>query len=287
MPIIASRAGGSVQGFGRGGVKSIVFDYLVVGGGGNPFIQGSGAGGYRTSFPGGTGVKLAGATTITVGGGGTSSSIGALISATRGGGGSSTPGQPGGSGGGGGGAGGDGNSGGYTPPEGNPGGGTPYGPPNTSPPCCNSRDAGGGGASSPGTPQGPDWAGNGGNGSVSAVTGSNVGLAAGGGGSSYWGNHTQPGGFGGSTPLGTIGGNGARTPANPGNPWGQAGTVNTGSGSGYGFGGASGVVVLRCPGPLGPSVTVGPPANTKTTSPAPDGAATICRFTESGTLTVK
>jgi len=287
MPVVATRGAASIGGFGgRQGAKSILFDYLVVGGGGSAFTQGSGAGGYRTSYPGGTKISLVGANTITVGGSGSDSSIGTLITSNRGGGGSGSPGEPGGSGAGGGAAGGTGNLGGFTPPEGNPGGGAPYGPPNTSPPCCNDRYGGGGGASASGTPQGPDWSGNGGDGSLSAITGSNVGLAGGGGGSSYWGNVTQPGGFGGSTPLGRIGGNGARTPANPGNPWGQAGTVNTGSGSGYANGGASGVIVLRCPGPLGPAITVGPPTNTKSTSPAPDGAATVCRFTTSGTLTI-
>jgi hypothetical protein len=36
---------------------------------------------------------------------------------------------------------------------------------------------------------------------------------------------------------------------------------------------------------VGSSLTVSPGTNTKTTSPAPDGAATILTFTVSGTIT--
>jgi hypothetical protein len=82
MPIKSSRGAASAKGFGltAGGGSPVEFDYLVVaGGGGGGSAQnpagghggGGGAGGYRTSFPGGTKVKLNPKDyTITVGGGG-------------------------------------------------------------------------------------------------------------------------------------------------------------------------------------------------------------------------
>ena len=59
----------------------------------------------------------------------------------------------------------------------------------------------------------------------------------------------------------------------------QGGTSSGGSGG-------SGIVVLRAPGPLGPSFTVAPGTNTKTTLPAPAGGCTVMSFTVTGTLTI-
>jgi hypothetical protein len=62
MPVLSTRGAGSAKGFGFGGGKSAVnFDYLVVAGGGSNGAYGcggSGAGGYRTSFPGGSKIKI-------------------------------------------------------------------------------------------------------------------------------------------------------------------------------------------------------------------------------------
>jgi hypothetical protein len=62
MPLLGTRGSGSVKGFGfTAGAKTFDVDYLVVagGGGGSTGIGGGGgAGGYRTSFPGGTKIKL-------------------------------------------------------------------------------------------------------------------------------------------------------------------------------------------------------------------------------------
>jgi hypothetical protein len=88
MPLLGTRGSGSVKGFGfTAGAKTFEVDYLVVAGGGGGstgYSGGGGAGGYRTSFPGGTKIKLnAGLSTpITVGAGGS---------------GAGTPGYPGGS----------------------------------------------------------------------------------------------------------------------------------------------------------------------------------------------
>jgi len=67
------------------------------------------------------------------------------------------------------------------------------------------------------------------------------------------------------------------------------GTNNTGGGGaagnnpcGYSGNGGSGVVIVRTPGPSGPSITLAPGSNTKSTSP--DGF-TISTFTVTGTLT--
>ena len=75
MPILASIGAGSARGFGEGAGVSVSaeFDYLVIAGGGAAFgsiAGGGGAGGYRTSFPGGTKIELSGGDTITVGAGG-------------------------------------------------------------------------------------------------------------------------------------------------------------------------------------------------------------------------
>jgi hypothetical protein len=45
-------------------------------------------------------------------------------------------------------------------------------------------------------------------------------------------------------------------------------------------------VVLRAPGPQGPSFTVAPGTNTKTTLPAPAGGCTVMTYTVTGTLTI-
>ena len=78
MPIIGSRGGGSVKGFGlTAGAAPIDVDYLVVAGGGaggkKRLSGGGGAGGFRTSFPGGTKISLQAnkPTPITIGAGGT------------------------------------------------------------------------------------------------------------------------------------------------------------------------------------------------------------------------
>jgi hypothetical protein len=100
MPILSTRGAGSARGFGFGGGKAapVSFDYLVVaGGGGNGIYSsgGAGAGGYRTSFPGGTKITLdAGIYPITVGAGvtgngpspGTDSIFSTITSAAGGGG---------------------------------------------------------------------------------------------------------------------------------------------------------------------------------------------------------
>jgi hypothetical protein len=50
--------------------------------------------------------------------------------------------------------------------------------------------------------------------------------------------------------------------------------------------GGSGIVILRAPGPSGPSYTVAPGTNTKATLPAPAGGCTVMTFTVDGTLTI-
>ena len=61
-------------------------DYLVVaggGGGGGRYAGGAGAGGYRTSFPGGTKINLSGTTNITIGAGGAGGCGGAKGTSVR------------------------------------------------------------------------------------------------------------------------------------------------------------------------------------------------------------
>ena len=72
MPIIGSFGAGSKGGYGRGGAAPVDVHYLVVaGGGGNATsYSAGGAGGYRTSFPGGTKISLVGSVPITIGAGG-------------------------------------------------------------------------------------------------------------------------------------------------------------------------------------------------------------------------
>jgi hypothetical protein len=53
-----------------------------------------------------------------------------------------------------------------------------------------------------------------------------------------------------------------------------------------GVAGGSGIVILRAPGPLGPSYTAAPGTNTKATLPGPAGGCTVLTFTVDGTLTI-
>lgn len=331
MPIIGSIGGGSAGGYGqrKGGLAPVDIDYLVIAGGaggGAARGGGGGAGGYRTSFPGGTQLTLEGGAsyTITVGAGGTGRtnpiapypisdntgvsgnpssfehSAGTLSST---GGGAErwpttympAPNQAGANGGSGGGAqgrfpepAGTGNAGGYTPSEGNPGGSSSGG----SLPLNIFSGGGGGGANQSGAPNpGATVAGNGGNGSPSTITGSDVTRAGGGGGGVGTGaSGPQPstGGTGGSGGGGNGGKVGPTVPEYSGSP----ATVNTGSGgggSGYfespteivslSGNGGSGVIIIR--GPASAKFTVSPGTNTVTTAP---GGEQIATFTVSGTL---
>ena len=231
MPIIGSIGGGSAGGFGqrKGGVAPIAADYLIVAGGASgstgDHSGGGGAGGYRTSFPGGTEIEIKGGdNTVTVGAGGAAivnppnplpqykngnqgsdSDIQGVTTITSAGGGCGLEGSganispygEGGSGGGGyyvassgprqGFGFGLGNIPNVSPPQGNPGGqGSPT-----------AGGGGGGGAGSPGNagPSGPEG-GPGGDGSTTNITGSPVTYAGGGGGGTY--GMGSPGGSGGS-----------------------------------------------------------------------------------------
>jgi hypothetical protein len=271
---IKSRKGKSfgyqVLGFGAGGSKGPpLMDYLVVAGGGGGQQGGAGAGGYRTSFPGGTQMELVAGTPypVTIGAaagpgtqrGSDSTSTGGSfnISSTGGGRGGpagafptvppswTTGGWPGGSGGGAStgnpqAGGGGGNAGGYSPPEGN-GGGQNY--------PLQPGGAGGGGASQNGSP-GPaltPTGGKGGDGSANSITGSSVGYAGGGGG--------QPGSngqYGGPTGIG---------------------------GGGSGSTGGGGRVILRGPGDY--TYTAAPGSNS--VAAQPDGTVVIT-MTVTGTI---
>ena len=114
-----------------------------------------------------------------------------------------------------------------------------------------------------------------GNGSADSITGASVTYAGGGGGStqnttSGPGPATGGGGTGGSGGDGTNGLGGGGGGNGP----------HTGS---QGGDGGSGVVIVRAPADF--AGTISPGTNTITTSPGPDGAAKICTFTVSGTLT--
>ena len=118
-------------------------------------------------------------------------------------------------------------------------------------------------------------------------------LVAGGGGGTGYNGAPGPGSAGAASPCGT---GGAGTKANCGT--GGSGTANRGGGGGgaggsynpsysnIGGAGGSGVVVLRAPGPLGPTFTVAPGTNSKTSLPGPAGGCTVMTFTVSGTLTI-
>ena len=173
-------------------------DYLVIGGGGAAAgnLGGGGAGGYRTSFPGGTKLKLQpGPHAITIGAGGArttpgtpdagvsgSPSVAGAIVSTGGGAGirayapaTEIANAPGGSGGGGAsndgtayGPGGDGNFGNTSPPEGNPGGSVPA-PASTGSSWSGAGGGGSGGAGANGSGSGA--AGAGGSSTTSCITG--------------------------------------------------------------------------------------------------------------------
>ncbi len=50
--------------------------------------------------------------------------------------------------------------------------------------------------------------------------------------------------------------------------------------------GGSGIVVLRAPGPLGPTFSVAPGTNSIATLPSPAGGCKVASFTVTGTLTI-
>ncbi len=298
--------GYQVLGFGSGGVAApVAMDYLIVaGGGGGANIGGAGAGGFRTSFPGGTQLEFAANSSynVTIGSGGAAQTrgqdstfqFGTAQSFSASGGGISgvqttspaVPDKDGGSGSGGksgssptnpDGEGGQGNRGGFSPPEGNGGGPGTHFPP-LGPQGAN-IGGGGGGAAQTGQRGGNSagQGGGGGNGSPSTISGSDVTRAGGGGGGGV-GNpsNSRPGGTGG-------GGNG-----NFGPGAGQSGQANTGGGAGasgdgaggnYGTGG-SGVVIFRAPSAT--TLTVTPGTNQTSTAP---GGEKIATFTVSGTIT--
>jgi len=315
MPILASRAAGSVKGFGfgGGGKPPIDVQYLVVaggaGGGGACTVYGAagggGAGGYRTSFPCGTQLTLeAGCYPVVVGAGGSGQGTGnppqsPFCGAAGRGGASSFNAGPEGISSTGGGVGnavygpdgfGDGGSGGgqqwgtsSTTPNntGNLGGYTPPegndGGISYRPYNTGGRGGGGGGAGEPGG-LGNNCAnegGRGGNGADSSITGSPVVRAGGGGGG---GGKPPPGGLadGGAGTGGAGSGGSGNATANTGSGGGGSNQVNPGY---YGGNGGSGIVIIRAPGCAG--ITVSPPANTVT----PDGADQYATFTVSGTLT--
>ena len=237
------------------------FDYLVVaGGGGANDTGGGGAGGFRLSAGTDTGCyvvpsPLAGSVAaltlpaatypITVGGGGGHGGTGSnsvFSTITSAGGGNGAHGSNGTAGGSGGAAGYQGGSGGagntppVSPPQGNNGGNSPG--PQTSP----FRGAGGGGAGSVGSNQ-PGGAG--GTGAETAISGSDIFYAGGGGGAGTAG----AGGAGGSE----VGGNAGSHPEENG-VCGENGVANRGGGGGAASGlpsrgtggsGGKGVVVIR------------------------------------------
>jgi len=289
MPLNSTRGAASAKAFGfTAGAAAIEVDFLVIAGGGGTQRAGGGAGGYRTSFPGGTKLKLKKALTypVSVGAGGSDSapnpsrkgnpsSIDTI--ASTGGGAINVESQAGGSG-----AGipdfsapspyspapgGAGNQGGYSPPEGSPGGGSTPGST-----FQNWSGGGGGAGAAGGNAPGP-----GGNGLANSITGTSVTRGGGGGGGQN--NNT-----GGGAPGGSGGGGPGFT--GPNGTGGADGTVNTGGGGGGGgdntyddSAGGSGIVVLRAPSTV--TFTVAPGTNTVTTAPNGDKVAT---FTVSGTL---
>jgi hypothetical protein len=238
-------------------------DYLVVAGGSG----GTGAGGYRTSFPGGTKLTLTGfgplSVPVTIGAGAGGQGNPSIFSTITSAGGGATF-QPGGSGGGGGegNPAGSGNSPPVSPPQGNPGGaGTP------------SSYGGGGGAGAAGGAATPGAGGVGGVGLENSITNSPVFYAGGGGGA--------------GSSSGAAGGNGGGGAGAPGG--GTSGTVNTGGGGGNSWftgspQGGSGIVVVRTPSAR--TLGASPGTNTVTTLPAPAGGCKVATFTVSGSLTI-
>jgi hypothetical protein len=323
MPLLSTRGGGSAKGFGFGATKpTISVDYLIVAGGGSAGSGAGGAGGYRTSFPGGTQIKLTKGVTVpvTVGGGasaappatgagsnGTDSSFSTITSTAGGGSTNAAPASPGGSGAGGGYTyspvsvnftGGTGNSPPTTPPQGNPGGnGNGYGV------ACEDTNGGGGGASSAGqtitgSPLGRAGAGGNGSGVPTNFVPASYGtsgpsptmryFAGGGGGGAAGGPPVPSGGYGGGG-NGQAFGRTAGCGVNPAGPTaGSSGTINTGGGGGGGFdqwyAGGSGIVLINIPSASVPkaNLTLAPGTNTLVTNP--DGSKTAV-FTVSGSIT--
>jgi len=322
MPLNSTRGGASAKGFGlTAGAPAIEVDFLVVAGGGSSGAGAGGAGGYRTSFPGGTQIKLAKGVTVpvTVGGGapaapvptgiGTSGIDSSFSTITSAGGGGSTPNapaSPGGSGGGGAASylptqnytGGTGNSPPTSPSQGNPGGnGEGYNI------ACEETNGGGGGASSAGgtvTGSPGGRAGAGGNGAgvptdfVPASYGTpgpspTIRYFAGGGGGGAAGT-TLPvptGGYGGGG-NGQAFGRSQFCGAPPQGPTeGSSATVNTGGGGGGGFdrfyAGGSGIVLIRVPSANASkeNFTLAPGTNTLVSNP--DGSKTAV-FTVTGSI---
>jgi len=314
MPILVTRGGGSAKGFGltAGGGAPVDFDYLVVAGGagGGSAVSpagghggGAGAGGLRTSFPGGTKVTLKpDIYTITVGGGGTGgmspsnttsnagqNSVFANITSAGGGkgafAGEANPTAP------------DPAASPNTLLDGGSGGGMYYSGygfgnrPPVSPPQGNNGfswasnagsvsngGAGGGGAANAAPPYSGNTGGPGGSGTVSNIDGNPVTYGGGGGGGVY--GMAYGGGSGGSGGGGNGGPGG-----NPGGAAGQ-GTGNTGGGGGGGGQqqpggqGGSGKIILR--GAPTDKFSVTPGTNTVTTNPT----YKLAVFNVSGTLTV-
>lgn len=323
MPILGSRAGGSVRGFGFGGGGSPPIDvhYLVVaggaGGGGACTVYGAagggGAGGYRTSFPCGTQLTLeAGCYPVVVGAGGSGQGTGnppqTPFCGTAGrGGASSFNAGPEGISSTGGGVGnavygpdafGDGGSGGgqqwgtsNTTPNntGNLGGYTPPegndGGISYRPYNTGGRGGGGGGAGEPGG-LGNNCANNGGRGgaeAIDSITGTPVARAGGGGGG---GGRPPPGGLacGAASPGGTSGeGGGAGLK-------GSLSNADANSGSGGGGSADNNPPFYGGNGGSGIVIIRAPGSAGITVSPpantvSPVGADQYATFTVSGTLT--
>ena len=324
MPLNSTRGAASAKGFGfTAGAAVIEVDYLVVAGGGSSGNGAGGAGGYRTSFPGGTQIKLAKGVTVpvTVGGGapagpapvggtsGIDSSFSTITSAGGGGSTNTATASPGGSGGGGGYfitfptataqnfTGGTGNSPPTSPSQGNPGGnGEGYGV------FCEDTNGGGGGASSAGqtitgSPLGRAGAGGNGSGVPTDFVPASYGtpgpsptiryFAGGGGGGAAGGPPVPSGGYGGGG-NGQAFGRTANCGVNPAGPTeGSSGTINTGGGGGGGFdrtyAGGSGIVLIRVPAANASKENFTLAPGTNTLVTNPDGSKTAV-FTVTGSI---
>ena len=283
--------------------------------------SGGGAGGYRSSFPGGTKLFLnPGSNAVVIGGGGTGATacatrpsnatpgtdswVGYITGYGGGKGGSRRWGYPtsvgynldGGADGGPGGSGGGGaiycmpspatvatagtgnvpaNSSPANPVQGYPGG--TYAVPGNG-------STGGGGAGAAGGANSPTTsAGAGGVGKENSISGSPVFYGGGGGGGYVAPAGAGAGGNGGGGTGGTPnGGTGSNGSVNTGGGGGGGGRGDCAPAAGNGGNGGTGVVILRAPGPAGPSYTVAPGTNTK----APVGGDTVMTFTLTGTLTI-
>ena len=239
---------------------------LVVAGGGGGGEGGGGAGGMRedSNVPvspavGSYAVSVGagGGFNVTLGNNGTSSSFSTIVSQGGGGGGGPNGGgQPGGSGGGGrrdgGNSGGNGNTPPVSPPQGNPGGTTPPGAWRGAGGGGGAGDNGGGGG---GGSQAAEFAGQGGAGRHSNITGTTVQYAGGGGGSSEGhgveGNRVDAGqGGAGGGGQGSVNTGPNTRPAESGvanTGGGGGGRTNTGAPIAAGGAGGSGVVIIRYP----------------------------------------